>query len=59
MGMEMIDKTGEPRSNEDLQEAIEAIKHAMVNPPLTHPMLVVNLMAIKELLLELQIRRRI
>lgn len=58
MSVSMVDKTGEPRSDKELQEAIEAVKQAMVKPPITHPMLVVNLLAIKELLLELQIRRQ-
>jgi len=32
--MEMVDKTGEPRSNEDIVEAIDAIKTRLVKGPL-------------------------
>ena len=56
--MSAVDMTGEPRSDEDLQEAIDvittiAVKHALSLPP----MLVVNLMNIRSCLHELQARR--
>lgn len=54
----MIDKTGDLRSDKDLQEAIKVIEELMRNPPMTLPRLVVNLPNIRELLLELQLRRK-
>jgi len=32
--MEIVDKTGEPRSNEDIGEAIDAIKNRLVKGPI-------------------------
>lgn len=56
--MTMQDMSGEPRSDKELQEAIDAIttvavKHALLLPP----MLAVNLMNIRQCLQELQVRR--
>jgi len=56
--MVMTDMSNQPRSDEDLQEAIDAIeivavKHALLLPP----MLAVNLMNIRQCLQELQVRR--
>lgn len=55
---EQSDSTGKPRSDNDLTEAIEVILELMRNPPMNLPMLVLNLPNIKELLVELQSRRR-
>lgn len=56
----MIDKTGEPRSSEDIQEAISAIEETLVNfatAPLSTKLLVM-LPTIRESLKELLDRRK-
>ncbi len=55
MGINMIDATGQPRSDEDLQESIDALKNALVTQRMTlPPMLTVQLPCMIELLTELQ-----
>lgn len=56
--VEVIDKSGELRSDRDLQEAIEVIEELMRHPPMALPKLVINLPNIRELLVELQHRRK-
>ena len=57
--MEVIDKTGEPRSDKELQDAINCITEIMVKHPLALPLLTVHANIIRDCLLELQLRRRI
>ncbi len=49
-GGEMIDKTGEPRTPKDFREALDTIEHTIINPPLSHPLLVVHLGIIRDAL---------
>ena len=53
----MIDKTGEPRSDEEIQEAIDCIKTIMVKHSLVLPLLTVHALLIKDCLEELKLRR--
>ena len=54
----MIDMSGKPRSDEDLQEAIDCITMIAVKYPTVLPMLTVNVMNIRDCLRELQSRRK-
>lgn len=54
----MVDRTGEPRSDEDLQDAIDAVNTIMVKHALALPLFTVHAMTIRNCLLELQLRRR-
>lgn len=51
---EMIDKTGQPRSDEDLQEAIDCVNEIMGKQPLVLPLFTVHAGIIRDCLLELQ-----
>lgn len=55
--MGMVDMTGKPRSDEELQEAIEAIKVIMVKHSTTIPLLTLNALCILDCLRELQALR--
>jgi len=55
--VEMTDKTGEPRSDKDLQEAIDAVNEIMVKHFLALPLFTVHAGIIRDCLLELQQRR--
>lgn len=52
--MEMIDKTGQPRSGEEFQEAIDCVKTIMVKHPTVLPLFTVHALLILNLLEELQ-----
>lgn len=53
------DRTGQPRSDEDIQEAIQAVEHAMVKNMLkVPPKLAVMLPTIREALKELLVLRQ-
>jgi len=52
--MGMVDMTGEPRSDEDLQDAIDCINEIMVKHPLVLPLLTTHAGIIRDCLLELQ-----
>ena len=54
----MIDMSGKPRSDEELQEAIDCITTVAVKYPTVIPMLTVNVMNIRDCLRELQSRRK-
>ena len=56
--MEIKDLSGTPRSDEELDEALDAITKTAVNPPMDKPFLAVNLMNIRDLLRELKLRRK-
>jgi len=56
---EMIDKTGEPRSDEELQEAIDCVKTIMVKQPTVLPFFTVHALLILNCLEELQAMRRL
>lgn len=53
----MVDMTGQPRSDEELQEAIDCINEIMVKHALVLPLLTVNAGTIRGCLIELQQRR--
>lgn len=53
----MIDMTGQPRSDEELQEAIDCISTIMVKQPLVLPFLTIHAGTIRNCLMELQQRR--
>lgn len=55
--MEIVDLTGEPRSDKEIAEAIKAIKEVMIKYPLTIPILTVHAGIIKDALEELLERR--
>ena len=57
--MEMIDKTGQPRSDEDLQEAIDAVKTIMVKHSTVLPLFTIHALIILNCLEELQAMRRL
>ena len=49
-----IDKTGQPPSEEDLQEAIKCVETIIVKHPLVLPMFTLQAVTIRNCLLELQ-----
>ena len=53
-----IDMTGQPRSDEDLQDAIDAVKQIMVKQPLVLPLFTVHAGIILNCLEELQYVRK-
>jgi len=55
---EFIDKTGEPRSDEELQEAIDCVKEIMVKHSTTLPFFTVHALLIADCLKELQFLRK-
>lgn len=59
MSLSMVDMTGQPRSDEELQEAIDCIKTIMVKHALVLPLLTIQAGTIKACLEELQALRRI
>jgi len=52
--MGMVDMTGQPRSDEDLQDAINCIETIMVKHPTVLPLLTVHAGIIRSCLKELQ-----
>jgi len=54
-----IDKTGQPRSDEELQEAIDCVKTIMVKHPTVLPFFTVHALLILNCLEELQTLRRL
>ncbi len=57
--MEMVDKTGQPRSDEELQEAIDCVTTIMLKHATVLPMLTVNALSIVDCLRELQTIRHL
>jgi len=57
--MEMIDKTGQPRSDEELQEAIDCVKTIMVKHSTVLPLFTVHALTILNCLQELQNLRKL
>lgn len=55
----MTDKTGEPRSDKELQEAISCVKEIMLKQPLVLPLFTVHAGIIHDCLLELQGLRKL
>ena len=53
----MIDRTGQPRRNEEIQEAIDAVLQIMIKQPLVLPLFTVHAGIILDCLRELQDRR--
>ncbi len=56
--VEMIDMTGQPRSDEELQEAIDCVKTIMVKHSTVLPLFTVHALLILNCLEELQHLRR-
>lgn len=54
----MVDMTGQPRSDEELQEAIDCVKEIMVKHSTALPLFTVHALLIMDCLRELQVRRR-
>lgn len=54
MTINILDKTGTPRSDDDLQEAIQVVTKQMTSGTIENPMLTVMLPTIRECLIELQ-----
>lgn len=54
----MVDMSGQPRSDEELQEAIDCITTIMVKHATVLPLLTVNTTNIRDCLRELQKRRQ-
>ena len=57
--VEMVDDSGKPRSDEDLQDAINCISEVMVKHSFVLPMLTVHGGIIRDCLLELQAMRKL
>ena len=57
--MVFVDKTGQPRSDEELQEAIDCVKVIMVKHSLVLPLFTVHALTIKDCLEELQNLRKL
>ena len=57
--MGMIDMSGEPRSDEELDEAIHCIEVIMVKHMLVLPFLTVHALTIRDCLLELKLMRKV
>lgn len=57
--MEMVDKTGQPRSDEELQEAIHCVEVIMVKHSTVLPLFTVHAGTIRACLLELQSLRKL
>ena len=56
--MEMVDKTGQPRSDEELQEAIDCVKSIILKQPLVLPLFTIHAFDILKCLEELQTMRK-
>ncbi len=54
----MIDMSGQPRSDEELQEAIDCVKTIMVKHSMVLPLFTVHALLILDCLRELQERRQ-
>jgi len=59
MTYSMVDKTGQPRDDEELQEAIDCVKTIMVKHPTVLPLFTVHALLILNCLEELQTLRRL
>lgn len=57
--MEIIDKSGQPRSNEDLQEAVDVVKQIMIKQPFVLPLFTIHAGIILDCLEELQGQRKL
>lgn len=51
----MIDRTGQPITDKELDDAIHAVEQILMHKPLTLPIFTVNGMAIRRALLELRV----
>lgn len=56
--MGMVDMSGQPRSDEEIQEALDAVNEIMVKRPLVLPLFTVHAGIIRDCLRELQQRRK-
>ena len=55
--MQIVDRTGEPRRDKELQEAIDVVNIIIVRHPMVLPLLTVHAGIIRDCLLELQVKR--
>jgi hypothetical protein len=53
----MIDRTGQPRTDEEIDEAIDAVTTIAVKFPMVLPLFTVNAMCIRDCLIELRVLR--
>jgi len=53
----MVDKSGEPRTDKELEEALQCVREIMVKQPLVLPLFTVHAGIIMDCLQELRIRR--
>ena len=53
----MIDRTGEPRDNDEIEEAISAVETIMVRHATVLPLFTVHAGIIRDCLFELKVRR--
>ncbi len=58
-GPRMVDMTGQPRSDEDLQDAINAVTEIVVKHAMVSPLFTVHAGIIRDCLLELQAMRKL
>lgn len=54
--MEITDRTGQPVTDEELDEALKAVETILVKQPLVLPLFIINGMAIRRALIELKQR---
>ena len=55
--MQIVDRTGEPRRDKELQEAIDVVNIIIVRHPMVLPLLTVHAGIIRDCLLELPVKR--
>jgi hypothetical protein len=53
----IVDRTGQPRRDEEIDEAISAVEVIMVKHSMALPLFTVNAMCIRDCLIELKVRR--
>jgi len=56
--MKVVDRTGQPRTDEEIQEAINAVTEIVIKHPLVLPFFTVHAGTIRDCLKELQLRRQ-
>lgn len=57
--MEIIDRTGQPVTDEELDEALKAVETILVKHSLVLPLFTINSMSIRRALIELKQRREL
>jgi len=59
MSLRIVDQTGQPRSNQEIHDALEAVTEIMLKKPLVLPLFTVHAGIIKDALTELLQRRQV